>query len=1102
MNELMEFFSTYRIDWIQTSLLALGVAGASGLVIKKVISKKKKHWSETTRGDNQGIVPFSVPHATNYDSMVTEEVNNFLMPKAAIDDPKEDHRSEEDFKLEKPSVHSAVEISPEYHPPVTSFVAPDLTEYEQPQMIDVPAVEELKKEGSNEFNFLDSFDESSKLPGIVPLPYVLNRPSVEPNDFPTLTQEDTAPKSVEKTLDPSFSLELPSLTTLYPTAAPKLEKTSEVLDIPLDIPHQEPLEDQSEHINIPVLTQEVDLPFVQSTASAVDNTALVFTPEFEKTPVTVEAVTPEPEIAKKTEPLPVENNSVIAFTPEVNLEKKSESVFIDENPEPVANKSQYYMGIPTLTDIVAEPVNTVNEPTPVEEKFVPTVKPEIDEEKFEFTKKYHVLIEEALYFDSQNNKEAAMNSLLEAGKLIENIRVNFYLKIAMQSYKNAMTTNALPSIINQFYIIEKEKLMKEDAKKKQDADVAALKAKKLSPVQAIKEFRETNNVSLGEAKETVMSHPAWTAEAKAGDNLHTQLLEVVNEPVVSEPVEASVQVVPETPIESVLPEAVTASPWEQGYVLFTSPEGELVALKPQESQPEDVESLMPLSRPATPWKEGSVVFLGEDGNYTPYKPDILESPVESNVSLSSVEAVENAVEDVKAIVEESNPPLPPVNEPTIEEIQIESVEDVQIAVQDVVITEFEELPASESVNSEAPSIDESQALQLHQEPISFVENATSTLEDNKEELSQQATISDIPAEEAFNSEPVLAEGVEPVSFEDAFVTTTEEVQQEVQSEAQDLQAFMEDVNKEPLEEITAEPIVLTVEENEPLVEFAPFEDPVEHNAAEGLLSDPELSPVAETIAQEIENRDVQEPVLNQDTMAFVEPEQSTTQTIENPVADTVSFQDNEIGGVTDDSETTISFADNIPTVSESSIELVQSEAVLPSENMNHNVESVTTASVPETDNYAKVISSLEQTSAWFNKPDNMQVTQEPSVESAMEISDPEAETSLSKPIEKSSIEDEFSDEETKNKFMDAFGDMFKPNGLSETPTIIIPQKRKHTVWVNWMSTQGGKMNFKNDMIELNAVWGTKTAIEDLHQQLQALVGPENQFSVVSVFEAK
>jgi ribosomal protein L7/L12 len=45
----------------------------------------------------------------------------------------------------------------------------------------------------------------------------------------------------------------------------------------------------------------------------------------------------------------------------------------------------------------------------------------------------------------------------------------------------------------------------------------ALRAATHSPIEAIKAFRVARHVSLGEAKEAIMSSPSWAAEAAAHD---------------------------------------------------------------------------------------------------------------------------------------------------------------------------------------------------------------------------------------------------------------------------------------------------------------------------------------------------------------------------------------------------------------------------------------------------------------------------------------------------------------------------------------------------------------------------------------------------------
>lgn len=916
MNELMVFFSTYGMGWIKVSLLALGIAGTSGLVIKKIISKKKKHWTESTFSENQNIIPFSIPNETNYGSIVTEEVNHFLMPKIKLDASKEnlENHSEKDFKLDNYSVSLVSDISPGYYPPVTDFVATDIDKYESElaQSHDQNPVENPKKE----FSFLDSFDDSSKLPEVVAVSYLLAKPSSDKNVsqdipalikkdndpktvekqlvasqiFPDLIKEKTKPKTAEKILKFNFNLELPSLSTLYVPVVPKVEKTIIEPFKPIEF-KRDSNNELLEAIISPVFPEEVKVALI----------------------------------------LPSLVTHNISFLPEPSsIIKHSE-----------LTNQNYYTGIPTLTDIVQS--HNVKQEIPeistqvldesVKNKFVFIVKHKIDEEKFEFTKNYHVLIEDALYFDAQNNKESAMNSLVEASKLIENIKVSFYLKISIQSYKNTLTSNALPSIINQFYIIEKEKMMKEYAQKEQESDVKTEKQ-----VQAVME-QPAPNISL-------LNMPNATNVLDSNQRQETSVA-FTEEPVA---------------LDTDITEAAPISQYEQGYILFTSPEGELAALK------SEVElNLMPLPRPVTSWEKGSALFVNKNNNLVNSEPNIQHTIF--------VKTTEQAVEVVTAIVEESNPPLPNVNEPIIENVQIGLIKKtaVQEVVNDIVVNQFEELRKSESINSEDSSLEDTQIA------ILFVENNAYVSELSEKFPSQKHIIKlDTPEEETFNSQPVFIEGTETVSFENAFVTNTEVIE-----EAKDLQTFVEEVLNEPLKEIAEEPVALTVKENEPPVVFAAFEDPVEHNPSEGLLSDPELSTVAENIQQQIEDTDVQKELVSI----------ASQEIIEKPPENAVS-------------------------------------------------------------------------------------------------------------VEKFSIEDESSDEETKNQFMGIFGDVFNPKKEAELPNIVIPQKIKHTVWVNWMSNESGKMDFKNDMIELIDVWGTKTAIEDLHQQLQSLAGPKNQFSVISVFEAK
>jgi hypothetical protein len=51
-----------------------------------------------------------------------------------------------------------------------------------------------------------------------------------------------------------------------------------------------------------------------------------------------------------------------------------------------------------------------------------------------------------------------------------------------------------------------------------------LKARGLSPAQAIKELHLARGLSLAEAKHTLSLSPAWSSEATAADRLHEEIL--------------------------------------------------------------------------------------------------------------------------------------------------------------------------------------------------------------------------------------------------------------------------------------------------------------------------------------------------------------------------------------------------------------------------------------------------------------------------------------------------------------------------------------------------------------------------------------------------
>lgn len=152
------------------------------------------------------------------------------------------------------------------------------------------------------------------------------------------------------------------------------------------------------------------------------------------------------------------NNSEILMNVTSPYQESKVEIIVPELTEIVETNlisSELYSKIPTLTEVYEPATNS---------QFINFVNPKISEEQLSVTQKYHFYIEEALVYDQQNNKEQAVSSLKHSVSLIENVRINFYLKIAIQSYISSVIQNSLPSIINQFYIIEKENLIKENQK--------------------------------------------------------------------------------------------------------------------------------------------------------------------------------------------------------------------------------------------------------------------------------------------------------------------------------------------------------------------------------------------------------------------------------------------------------------------------------------------------------------------------------------------------------------------------------------------------------------------------------------------------------------
>ena len=114
-------------------------------------------------------------------------------------------------------------------------------------------------------------------------------------------------------------------------------------------------------------------------------------------------------------------------------------------------------------------------------------------------------------------------------------------------------------------------------------------------------------------------------------------------------------------------------------------------------------------------------------------------------------------------------------------------------------------------------------------------------------------------------------------------------------------------------------------------------------------------------------------------------------------------------------------------------------------------------------------------------------------------------------MKSSDAQEEVEKNESEKNFWNAFGDMVQeiPKVLkseTKTPETLVLPKTKKIIWVNWLMTKNGKMSLKNSMLEINNAWGTKKAIDELHNYLtehagKNLDGSNNQFAVLSVYEA-
>lgn len=110
----------------------------------------------------------------------------------------------------------------------------------------------------------------------------------------------------------------------------------------------------------------------------------------------------------------------------------------------------------------AAQVSQISHPpqAPVEEPEFMKVVTLLDEVEFPETVAYHQEITAAMFLDDEGMKEKALQTMQNTVELIQNIKVKFYFKLAIQSYTNSNKEKALPEIIRNFYDFEKQKYSK------------------------------------------------------------------------------------------------------------------------------------------------------------------------------------------------------------------------------------------------------------------------------------------------------------------------------------------------------------------------------------------------------------------------------------------------------------------------------------------------------------------------------------------------------------------------------------------------------------------------------------------------------------------
>jgi hypothetical protein len=105
------------------------------------------------------------------------------------------------------------------------------------------------------------------------------------------------------------------------------------------------------------------------------------------------------------------------------------------------------------------------------------------------------------------------------------------------------------------------------------------------------------------------------------------------------------------------------------------------------------------------------------------------------------------------------------------------------------------------------------------------------------------------------------------------------------------------------------------------------------------------------------------------------------------------------------------------------------------------------------------------------------------------------------------------EQQSNRQFWEAFGDMAndlnkemptRTETLLNGPSKLNSPPERDTIWVNWMAQIEGKASLRNNFIELEHAWGTRSAVEELHRFLTHYAGRDddnlpNSWAVLSVY---